>query len=251
MIRILWNVIVAGIVMVMATPALADEVSGWEWNVTPYLWMSSVSADLNINGRQISVDESFGDIVDKLKMAGQLHFEGAKGEYGFFADYTYLSLGDDSTMGPLKLDSDMKLQLFELAGVYRPRGQFEGFQAFAGIRYISLDQETSISGAGPLPINPQIGIDKSATDFLVGGRYLGNINDSWYYSVRADASGGSTKGTWSLSGLVGYRFPGWQNGSAILGYRHMNIDFEDSQGAVDVKLDLTMTGPFVGLGIDF
>ena len=231
--------------------AMADESSGWEWKVIPYLWMSNVEADLAVNDRQINVEQSFGDILDKLDGAFQVHFEGAKDEYGFFADYTYLSLGDKSRTGPLTLDSDMKLQLFELAGVYRPTGQFEGFQAFAGIRYISVDQATAISGEGPLPVSPEISLDKSATDFLVGARYLGSFSDNWYYSLRADASGGSTEGTWSLSGLVGYRFPGWQKGSAILGYRHMQIDFEDSNAGNDIRLDLTMTGPFLGLGIDF
>lgn len=232
--------------------ALSEEASGWEWHVAPYLWMANVSADLKLNDKSTGVDQSFGDILGKLKMAGQIHFEGAKGKYGFFADYTYLSIGDKSTMGPLKLDSNMKLNLFELAAVYRPSGEFAGFQVFGGIRYIAVDQSTKISGQGPLPITPpNISLDKSATDLMVGARYLGEINDRWWYSLRADASGGNTKGTWSLIGLVGYRFPNWQSGSAILGYRHMNIDLEGSDGGNDVRIDLEMTGPFLGLGIDF
>jgi len=47
----------------------------------------------------------------------------------------------------------------------------------------------------PQPVVIRTGIDKSFTDFLVGGRYAAPINDSWRLVFSGDLSAGDTEGT--------------------------------------------------------
>ena len=88
-------------------------------------------------------------------------------------------------------------------------------------------------------------------DLMVGGRYTGLITDNWFYRVRADASGGSTEGTWGLTGTAGYRFGKEMNKSVLFGYRHLEIDLEDKQGALTIRNDMKMSGPFVAFNYAF
>jgi hypothetical protein len=94
-------------------------------------------------------------------------------------------------------------------------------------------------------------IDDSYTDFLIGARYTGEINQNWFYRFRGDVSAGGTDGTWSLMGVGGYRFGKELNMSVLLGYRHLEIDLEEDKGPVTISQDLTMSGPFVAFNYAF
>ena len=236
-----------------AVPASVQAEGGWDWFVAPYLWMSDVSADLSVKDRDLEISESFSDILDKLDLAYQIHLEGVNGQFGFFGDYTYIRLGDKTSQGSLTLDSEMTTWLTELAGVYRPSGRFDGIQAFAGLRYLKVDQQMKIKGDLELPVEPapSVRLDESFTDFMIGLRYLGNFSENWFYSLRGDWAGGGSEGTWNLVGSVGWRFPGWESGSLMLGYRYMDMELEDKAQGTRVNMDMTMNGPYLGLGIAF
>lgn len=221
----------------------------WDWSIALYGWLASIDGTVYANGREIGdVDMSFSDILDDLDMTLMLHGEGFRDEWGFFADYLYLSMSDKDTKGPVTVRSEITNTIFDLAGVYRPSGGPEGFDVFAGLRYFDMEVELDItSEAGSVGAR----IDDSYTDFLVGARYTGLINDNWFYRLRADASGGDTEGTWALLASAGYRFGEKKNMNAVFGYRHLEIDLEDDQGARTIRTDLKMSGPFVAFNYRF
>jgi hypothetical protein len=232
-----------------AGPASAAE-SEWEWSIALYGWMSGIDAEVFANDNKVGeIDMSFSDILDDLDMTVMLHGEGFRDKWGFFADLVYLDISNSVTGRLATTDYSMSSTIFDLAGVYRPSGTPLGFEVYAGLRYFNMDLE--------LDVTPIIGdtrsakVDDSYTDFLVGARYTGEINQNWFYRLRADVSAGETDGTWSVSGLAGYRFGKQLNMSAIFGYRHLEIDLEDDQGLLTVSQDLTMSGPFVAFNYAF
>lgn len=244
---------VVSAVTALALGCAAGSVSAaegeWDWSVALYGWLAGIDGKVSVNGRQVGeLDMSFSDILDDLDMTVMIHGEGFRGEWGFFADYLYLDMSDKDTKNNATIDWDISNTIFDLAGVYRPSASLEGFEAFAGLRYFKLDMKLDVTGdSGTTPVRS----DQSYTDFMVGARYTGLINENWFYRLRADASGGDTDGTWSLVGSAGYRFGEKLDKSVVFGYRHLEIDLEDDQGAATVGTDLKMTGPFVAFNFTF
>ena len=238
----------AALILGLQAGSVSAAESEWEWSIALYGWMSGIDADVYANDIKIGEnDMSFSDILDDLDMTLMLHGEGFRGNWGFFADLVYLDISGSKT-GPLaRTDYDMSSTIFDLAGVYRPSATPLGFEVYAGLRYFSMDLELDVTIVNPRSAS----IDNSYTDFLVGARYTGEINRNWFYRLRGDVSAGDTDGTWSLSGLAGYRFGKELNMSAIFGYRHLEIDLEDDQGLITVSQDLTMSGPFVAFNYAF
>lgn len=221
----------------------------WEWSIALYAWLAGLNDKVFVNDREIAeIDMSFSDIFDNLDMTLMLHGEGFRDKLGFFADYLYLDMSDKDRRDRATIDWDVSNTIFELAGVYRPNGSPEGFEAFAGLRYFSMEVTVDVSTEAG---TTRTRIDDDYADFMVGGRYTGRINENWYYRLRADASAGDTDGTWNLVGSAGYQFGKKLDKSVIFGYRHLDIDLEEDQGAVTVRQDLTMSGPFVAFNFAF
>jgi len=240
----------AALAFVCAAAPLSAAESDWEYSATLYGWMAGLQSDVSVNGQKVGeIDMSFSDILDQLDMTLMAHGEGFKNEWGFFVDLLYLDMSESETKGNLKIDSDVSSTIFEVAGVYRPGGTVEGLEAFAGIRYFKMDIELDITGGGggTAPVRS----DGSYTDFMVGARYTGRINDDWLYRLRADASGGETEGTWNLLAAASYQFGQNKDKSFTLGYRHMEIDLEDDNGRTKVGNDMSFSGPFMALGFAF
>jgi len=242
--------VLTGLLLGCSTASLSAAEGKWDWSITLYAWMSGVDSTLSANGRGIGgIDLSFSDVVDKLDATLMLHGEGFRDHWGFFADYLYLDISDDKKGDGGTIDSSLNSSIFELAGVYRPSGRTEGFEAFAGLRYFSMDMKVDITTEDGRNRTRSEG---GFADLMVGGRYTGLITDNWFYRVRADASGGSTEGTWGLTGTAGYRFGKEMNKSVLFGYRHLEIDLEDKRGAlITIRNEMKMSGPFVAFNYAF
>ncbi len=96
----------------------------WRWSITPYLWGSDIDTDVRFpGGQEIGGTAKFDDILDKLDFGGMVHFEGQRGAWGMFVDATYLTLSDDTTQGPISVDSELDTGLYEFAATYTPGGE--------------------------------------------------------------------------------------------------------------------------------
>ena len=241
----------SALALALSAGSVSAAENDWEWSIALYGWMSGIEADVFANDTKVGeIDMSFSDILDDLDMTVMLHGEGFRGQWGFFADLVYLDISNSVTGRLATTDYSMSSTIFDLAGVYRPSGTPLGFEVYAGLRYFNMDLELDVT-PNLTGITRSARIDDSYTDFLVGARYTGEINQNWFYRFQGDVSAGETDGTWSVSGLAGYRFGKELNMSAIFGYRHLEIDLENDQGLVTVSQDLTMSGPFVAFNYAF
>ncbi|MEM1443619.1 MAG: hypothetical protein AAGF67_14835 [Verrucomicrobiota bacterium] len=97
-----------------------------------------------------------------------------------------------------------------------------------------------------VPESP-VAASKSWVDPYVGFRARYQIDDQWHLAFRGDVGGFGVSSdlTWSLFAAVGYDFS--DRITLEGGYRHLATDYR-SGGFV---YDLAITGPFIGIAIEF
>jgi hypothetical protein len=239
------SVVVLGLMVSMAT-ARAEDTLGpsdeWRFIVVPYLWGSAIDGDVTVKGETAPIDLSFGDIVDDLDFAAQLHFEAGKGHWGLFVDTTYLDLGTDFETLVGTGHTDLTMTLVELAGYRRWGSDRRAIDLLFGTRYWSLD--ASIDPAAAI-LSTRNGSDSWA-DAMVGARYLGKPGEHWLIAFRVDIAAGGSEPSYNSSLLFNYVFT--KLVSIEFGYRYLDEEYETGQGTSRSALDAALDGPMIGVG---
>ncbi len=218
---------------------------GWDWQIGPVLWAPSLSTSLKLDVPPVETGGTtrFSDVVSKLNFALPLHMEGQGDDWGVLADIQYLSSSQKRTRDNFTTDADQKVGAFELAGVWSPgETRYEGFEVFGGLRYLWAKVDVKITPLGEIGLLPtlDVGLDKSFSDFMLGGRYTAKLSDRWSLTLRGDGSWGGTDGVYTASALFGYG--NWQ-----FGYKYQKQKF----GAADKSFDIDMYGPVVAYMFKF
>ncbi len=100
-------VVIAGVIL-MAAASGAHARDRWQWDVSTYVWASSISEDLILNGDVVGGgDTSFNDLVDMTESSYQIHVETIGENIGFFVDAMSVDLSDQE-VGPL-LQTDVEI----------------------------------------------------------------------------------------------------------------------------------------------
>lgn len=247
------------IVLLFSQAAFADEQAeeGWEFMLTPYLWAAGMNASIGAGEVSVPVDLSFGDVLDKLKFGGMIHFGMKKGRWGVFLDYLYMNVGEDDITvelpGPLALpiaaDFRYKMNLFELAGTFRLAGtRTSGLDAIVGLRYLSNNAELDIRGGGPLEQEYAGSYKQSWTDLMLGFRYNVVFSRKWVMGVRGDIGMISSNITFNIMAIIGYRLS--RTIDLLLAYRYFDINYtNDKEGRDYFEFDGYLNG--LALGINF
>lgn len=235
------------VVMLCFTAPARAAPGDWDWMVAPYGWAPDIGTDLETQSppSSASTDTDFGDIIDKVDGAFQLHIEGQQDRWGMFADFTYLGLADDNARPRFRTEADLDTRLFELAAVWSPGAErFQGVDVFAGLRYIDVDLAVQLEPADPA--FPVVTVDggESFSDFMLGARYTWTFAERWGVTLRGDASFGDTEGTWNASAVGQYRAG---SGTWLFGYRHLDIEIGTGRSITH----LTLSGPLIGYGFRF
>ncbi len=221
-----------------------EDFNSWQNTLAPlYLWGVSMSGKVTSGPVSAPLDIRFSDAVSDLEGIFTLHYEGAKGNWGIIADYSFLNLGPSAAIPgtPVVLDVDMKNTIAEVAGLYR-FGPNNPWQLLAGYRTYQLD--VTISGL-PAPLPMPLVIDETINDFFVGGRYLREINDKWSFVGRADVGAGDSDLVWNVFAAFDYRFTKLLSG--IVGWKVLDYDVDRGSGAETFKYDMHHSGPLFAL----
>ncbi len=216
------------------------DFNSWQNTLAPfYLYGVSMSGTLTSGPITVPLEIEFSDAVSDLEGIFTLHYEGAKGNWGIIADYSFLNLGPSAAIPgtPAVIDVDMKNTIAELAGLYR-FGADNPWQLLAGYRTYQLD--VTISGL-PVPVV----IDETINDFFIGGRYVRQINDKWSFRGRADIGAGDSDLVWNAVLAFDYRFTKLLSG--FFGWRVLDYDVDRGSGANTFKYDMNHSGPVLAL----
>ena len=114
----------------------------------------------------------------------------------------------------------------------------------AGARWV--DMGASLRYRGEIA-NPDADAGKSWIDPLVGIHVFAPLSDRWWFGLHGDVGGfgvGSEL-TWQAYGDIGFQASDLV--SIVLGYRALDMDYEDGEGLQFVGLDLLISGPQLGV----
>lgn len=264
----------------LSTSALADDdASGWQFELTPYLWLPTIAGDLNYEGSgdgspNVSVGPT--DWLDLLNGVAFIKGGARKERFSLTADFIYLSLKSDkdrvesvdgSISGPggdtIPIGVDANLQTtteFDglvvtlMAGYTVKESKTAPMDIIVGVRYLGVDIQTdwdlTVDITTPddevvLPAQGSIGQDTDFWDGVVGLRGHVMLGESrWAVPYYFDIGAGSSKLTWQATAGISYSY-GW--GDLVMVYRHLDYD-EDSSGLLQ---NLSLSGPAFGATFRF
>lgn len=233
--------------MSMTTQAAEEE---WSFSLAPYFWMSGLKGDVAPFSAlpPVSVDASFSDVFDTLRMAALLAGEARKGRWALVGDIQYYDLEADANT-PAGLYTGValgtKLNVYSGGIAYRFSGDKDTFvDGIASLRYMSVDTSL-VFYEGLLPTLSASASD-SWVDPIVGVKGRAEFAERWSAMGWAMfAVGGDSDSSWDAFAAVSYRLTDrWQ---AQLGYRQMKVDYTKG-GFV---YDMTQAGPMLGVSYTF
>lgn len=272
----------AVLLLLVSSSAVADEKAsdkeGWIFSLTPYLWLPTISGDLNFEpppgggGGEPGVGVEVGptDWLELLNGAALLSGTARNGRFSINGDAVYLSLksendrilsvgGGDRLPAELTLDLDTETEfdgaIFTVAVGYAvSESERAPMEIIAGVRYVALDVTAKWSGSAALggangsvelPAVGSRGRDVDLTDAIIGVRGEYKFGDGrWSAPYYLDVGAGSSDFTWQ--GLLGVaRLFSW--GDVRLMYRHLDYD----EGSDEFLRNLTLSGPALGAQFRF
>ncbi|MGO4999539.1 hypothetical protein [Oceanisphaera sp. W20_SRM_FM3] len=244
----------------LSLASLADEGEHWQFEVTPYLFAAGLDGTVGVRGVTSELDVPFSDLVDDLDMGFMGLVTARKGPWSYGLETIYVKLSDQgskSVTGPFgrvtlngALDVSSEMYITQGSVAYRVLDNSTALDMIWALRYTQLDTQASVAiNSTPSIVFP--GGEKTAsgsdswTDAVIGVRVLHPLNEQWSLLAYGDVGGGGSKLTYQL--LLGADWQFAENFTAKAGYRQLYWDYEKG-GTV---WDMTMAGPYLGLGIQF
>ncbi len=223
------------------------QASDWHSKITLYGWLPSIGGTQSGPNEVPKINLDAEGVFDALNGAffGSADFR--KGDFGVVVDYAYADLSSDGTTERFKLPAEVstELSMATLAATWRFHEDDRAWiEALGGMRGfdVNVGGELTLFGRD---------INASASsqwvEALIGLRGSVALTDRLHLTGIADISSGegTESPTWELIGTIGYDFNDTVSG--VLGYRYLSID----NASDDLKLDLDLYGPMVGLSFNF
>ena len=225
----------------------------WQFQLAPYAWLAGMDGTMaTLPGLPpANIDMDFwDDIADNVDASLMLVGEARKGRYGVFMDISYTDIEDDNaTAGPYfsSVVSITESWIVSATGLYRLINNPGVFlDLIAGIRYWSVDSTLELR-SGLLP-GRGVSNKEDWVDPLVGVKGLSTLGASKFFVSGGLAIGGFGAGSdfmWDANVNLGYRWG--EMFSTTIGYRYLEVDYEDNGFLYDVTQD----GPVLGLSWRF
>jgi hypothetical protein len=241
-----------------SAPSQAADDEGWQFSIAPmYLWGKTISGHASAGGKALPLELDFkDDILENLDAALAFHFEAQKDRIALFFEYNFARLDPSSEIPgpPVTIKADVEFEDIMIEGgvtwAFAETGSTR-WEVLGGLRYYDQDVEVKISTSGPGLLPSKVEVGDSWVQPFAGVRTMTRLSERWSFRARADY-GYETSDNTALSGLFffDYRFRGW--GSAFVGYRYLDIDFDNgSNGKSQYGFDGDQQGPLIGLNLYF
>ncbi len=192
-----------------------------------------------------ATDTSFGDILEKLDGAFQIHIEGQGDRFGAFADFTYVGLSDSNELPALAYRIRSRHRLFEIAGVWSP-----GEERFPRRGCVC---RTALHRRGPhpelTPVNPLLpGVKRGQQRLLLRLHARRALHMGAVGALGPDAARRRFvrrhRGHLERQRHREYRT---RTGAWFFGYRYLDVEIDKGNATTNI----TMSGPGVGYGFRF
>lgn len=229
---------ILAITLFASAPASAQS---WDWKLTPYVWATGLDGSASIGPFSAEASLSFSDVVDILRGAGLVRLEATKNRHGLFGDVAYFRLKDEEARDTLGGFLELKLDALIIEGAYFYELN-DIYSLEFGARY--LDIETTLRPS----LLPAVTDSSDFLDAIVGFRADFELNEKWDLMFRGNVGGGGTD--YSAGLQVDFRRNYSSGNSLDVGFRALDLDYEDGAGLSAVGLDLSMAGLTIGYTFD-
>jgi hypothetical protein len=241
--------------LLLAAPVHGETDAGdkWHFQLGTYGWLSGQKGTLatlpGLPAADVDLD-FYDDIAGNINGAFALIGEVRKGRLGVVADISYSDIeDDDATAGPFfsELTSRTKTWIASMAGFYRLIERDRAFlDGMAGLRYWSVDSSLKL-GTGILPAR-EISNREDWVDPIIGLKGLAPLGASKFFVSGFLVFGGLGVGSdLLLDGLINLGYQWTAVFSTTVGYRYLDVDYDQDDFLYDVYQD----GPVLGLSWRF
>ncbi|MBE2215350.1 MAG: hypothetical protein IAE82_15865 [Opitutaceae bacterium] len=223
--------------------AVAAESSAWKQQFTAYMIGAAMDGSTTVGGITAPVDVSFSDIMDNLEFGAMANYRAEKDRLSLNLDVIFMGLGFDGPNGRSALDFDQIM--VEGSTGWRLSDNVE---ILGGARYNKLDGSVRLLDTEEPRSASQ---DKSWVDPFVGAWARVPLSQSFAILLRGDVGGfgvGSEM-AYQFAGYLRYQTSG--SVSIVAGWRYLDQDYEEGEGARRFVYDVTTQGPVLGLGWHF
>lgn len=229
--------------------AAGKTASDWRFASTFYVWVSDLEGDLRTAGpvEPVTVDLSYGKVLDHLKFAAMGTFQARKDRLIFLADLSYVHLGASSGIDIRDvdlLDAELDAAVFTatMLGGYRIAEGSVDVDLLAGARLVVSDTDLVLSG-------PQRTVEgdvtKSWIDPVIAMHIGIPVSQHTTLAVYGDLGAGASDFTWQT--VIGVQQQISDHWRLSAGWRHYAVDYDKGQFLYDVK----QSGPILGARFEF
>lgn len=227
----------AATLVFIAPPARGDD---WKYDLYIYGLGSSMTGTAGIGPVEGAVDVSFSDLLENLELAFMGAFRAKKDKWAVMTDVIFAGLG----AGGERANIDVDQLILEVDFAYQLTDTLE---VFFGARYFDLDLDVALLG----PLGLAAGGGEDWIDPLVGLRVQAPAGEKWIVVGRLDVGGFGvgSEFTWNTALHFGRRLG--EKSTLTLGYRYLDVDYDDGEGLDRFKYDVVTSGPQIGIVFHF
>jgi hypothetical protein len=266
---------------------MAPASSGWQFRVTPYVWIPGVSGDVTVRGNPVDIDFNVFDVFDSGSSGVDLdslaalmgYLEVSKGRWSVYGDLIWGKFGlsgnavaQRNPTANLTLSAganaglDYETTIVE-SGVAYEVANWSGARSstaldlLGGARYWNQELDLSLAVTGAVDFG-RLGLDKSGSraiarsgtidwvDPFVGFRVRHELSPGQELQFLGDVGGFGVGSDFSWQLFAGYSFDFsvWQSTlHGLVGYRVLAVDYSEGSGTNANSIDLVLHGPVAGL----
>jgi hypothetical protein len=215
--------------------AQIDTSGHWRFNVTPYLWLTSLHGRVGVGPVATDVNLSVHDILKSLKFGIMGYAEARRGPWMAGFDGIYASLGDQAVFAIRgdtgRLDLKQKETIIQPVGGYTIGNQRWAVDFLGGFRYWDLPTTIDVD-ITRRPTNPR-SITQSWVDATVGARFRAVPYKKVHVIIGGDGGGGGSHGTWQGYVMAGYDV--WSKVALGASYRYLSVNYETDKYLFDTR----------------
>lgn len=239
------RVLTAALGVITTMPVLAQS-SDWRHTFAVYLMGAGMDGEVGLASLTADVDVGFDDILDHLRLGTMMYYAAEHDGWTYAVDVIFMRLEGEKNTPTASFQAKADQAVVSLEAARSLGGRFE---ALAGVRYNDVEPRIAITTAGG--VTEIRGRTEDWWDPFVGARYTVDVGNAWSVTLRADIGGfgvGSNS-AWQWVARADWHIT--DDMELLFGYRVLDVDYEDGEGADRFLYDVRSSGPVVGFAWHF